>query len=221
MHERESGRADSNRRPPAPKAGALTRLRYVPPVECNREVCGLSAAFWRFKSHLAQLQTRSRPEPLLTCRPLVARRVRTGVAVVVTALSLAGAADAASTATLTRSESSLLTAMNEVRLQSGLQPLHADARLERAAERTARACSAPARSPTAPSARASAAPASTRGASARTSRGARAGSAPHARSCGVAREPRAPREPAAPGLPHRRGRRRFAAASPGIRNTLW
>ena len=38
------------------------------------------------------------------------------MAVVVTALSLAGAADAASTATLTRSESSLLTAMNEVRL---------------------------------------------------------------------------------------------------------
>jgi hypothetical protein len=25
-----SGRADLNRRPPAPKAGALTRLRYVP-----------------------------------------------------------------------------------------------------------------------------------------------------------------------------------------------
>jgi hypothetical protein len=28
----KSGRADSNRRPPAPKAGALTRLRYVPPT---------------------------------------------------------------------------------------------------------------------------------------------------------------------------------------------
>ena len=25
-----SGRADSNRRPPAPKAGALTKLRYAP-----------------------------------------------------------------------------------------------------------------------------------------------------------------------------------------------
>src|SRR4029453_2792900 len=29
----EAGRADSNRRPPAPKAGALTRLRYVP-MQC-------------------------------------------------------------------------------------------------------------------------------------------------------------------------------------------
>ena len=52
---------------------------------------------------------------------------------VVTALSLAGAADAASTTTMTPPESSLLTAMNEVRLANGLQPLHADARLERAA----------------------------------------------------------------------------------------
>jgi uncharacterized protein YkwD len=55
------------------------------------------------------------------------------VAVVVTALSLVGAADAASTSVLTRSESSLLTAMNEVRIANGLQPLRADARLERAA----------------------------------------------------------------------------------------
>jgi uncharacterized protein YkwD len=55
------------------------------------------------------------------------------VAAVVTALSLAGAADAASTATLTRAESSLLTAMNEARLVNGVQPLRADTRLERAA----------------------------------------------------------------------------------------
>ena len=55
------------------------------------------------------------------------------MAVVVTAFSLVGAADAASTAALTRPESSLLTAMNEVRLAKGLQPLRADARLERAA----------------------------------------------------------------------------------------
>jgi uncharacterized protein YkwD len=55
------------------------------------------------------------------------------VAVVVTALILAGAADAASTASLTPAESSLLTAMNEVRLANGVQPLRADARLERAA----------------------------------------------------------------------------------------
>ena len=27
----ESGWPDSNRRPPAPKAGALTKLRYIPP----------------------------------------------------------------------------------------------------------------------------------------------------------------------------------------------
>jgi uncharacterized protein YkwD len=55
------------------------------------------------------------------------------VAAVVTALSMAGAADAASTATLTRSESSLLTVMNEVRIDNGLRPLRADWRLERAA----------------------------------------------------------------------------------------
>jgi uncharacterized protein YkwD len=44
-----------------------------------------------------------------------------------------GAADAASNAALTQAESSLLTAMNEVRLLNGVQPLRADARLERAA----------------------------------------------------------------------------------------
>ena len=55
------------------------------------------------------------------------------MAAVVTALILAGAADAASTATLTQAESSLLTAMNEVRLANGVQPLRADTRLERAA----------------------------------------------------------------------------------------
>jgi uncharacterized protein YkwD len=53
------------------------------------------------------------------------------VAAVVTVLIFAGAANAASKATLTRSESSLLSAMNEVRQVNGLQPLHADARLER------------------------------------------------------------------------------------------
>ena len=30
-----SGRADSNCRPPAPKAGALTRLRYAPLIQDN------------------------------------------------------------------------------------------------------------------------------------------------------------------------------------------
>ena len=50
-----------------------------------------------------------------------------------TACLLAGAVDAASTATLTRSESSLLTAMNEVRVENGLRPLRTDERLERAA----------------------------------------------------------------------------------------
>jgi uncharacterized protein YkwD len=55
------------------------------------------------------------------------------VAAVVTALSLAGAADAASTTRMTPPESSLLTAMNEVRLVNGLQPLRPDPRLERAA----------------------------------------------------------------------------------------
>jgi uncharacterized protein YkwD len=55
------------------------------------------------------------------------------VAAVVTALTLAGVADATTTATLTRSESSLLTAMNEARVANGLRPLRADMRLELAA----------------------------------------------------------------------------------------
>jgi uncharacterized protein YkwD len=45
----------------------------------------------------------------------------------------AGVANAASTTTLTQAESSLLSAMNNVRLVNGLQPLRADSRLERAA----------------------------------------------------------------------------------------
>jgi uncharacterized protein YkwD len=55
------------------------------------------------------------------------------VAAVVTALVLAGAADAATTANLTRAESSLLNAMNQARITHGLRPLRADGRLERAA----------------------------------------------------------------------------------------
>jgi uncharacterized protein YkwD len=55
------------------------------------------------------------------------------VAVFVTVLFLAGTADAAGTASLTRTESSLLTAMNEARRAHGLRPLRADGRLERAA----------------------------------------------------------------------------------------
>jgi uncharacterized protein YkwD len=55
------------------------------------------------------------------------------VAAVATALTMAGAADAASTTSLTQAESSLLSAMNSVRIAHGLQPLRADSRLERAA----------------------------------------------------------------------------------------
>ena len=55
------------------------------------------------------------------------------MAAVATALTMAGAADAASTTSLTQAESSLLSAMNSVRAAHGLQPLRADARLERAA----------------------------------------------------------------------------------------
>ena len=51
-------------------------------------------------------------------------------AVAVVALILAGEAQ---TASLTRTESSLLTVMNQVRLAHGVQPLRADGRLERAA----------------------------------------------------------------------------------------
>ena len=46
---------------------------------------------------------------------------------------MAGAADAASTASLAQSESALLSAMNSARAAHGLQPLRADGRLERAA----------------------------------------------------------------------------------------
>jgi uncharacterized protein YkwD len=59
--------------------------------------------------------------------------VKTGVAVFVTVLFLAGTADGAGTAALTPTESSLLTAMNEARRAHGLRPLRADGRLERAA----------------------------------------------------------------------------------------
>ncbi len=63
-------------------------------------------------------------------RSLVARRVLSWTVAAVAALILAGGAQPAS---LTRAESSLLTAMNQVRMQHGAQPLRADARLERAA----------------------------------------------------------------------------------------
>jgi len=46
---------------------------------------------------------------------------------------MAGAADAASTTSLTQAESSLLSAMNSARAAHGLRPLRADGRLERAA----------------------------------------------------------------------------------------
>jgi uncharacterized protein YkwD len=55
------------------------------------------------------------------------------VAAVVTALILAGTAQASATAHLTRSESALLTVMNQVRVVHGLRPLRADRRLETAA----------------------------------------------------------------------------------------
>ena len=57
------------------------------------------------------------------------------MAVIATALTMAGAADAASTASLTQAESSLLSAMNSARAAHGLQPLRADGRLERAARK--------------------------------------------------------------------------------------
>ena len=55
------------------------------------------------------------------------------MAAIATALTMAGAADAASTASLTRAESSLLSAMNSARAAHGLRPLRADGRLEQAA----------------------------------------------------------------------------------------
>jgi uncharacterized protein YkwD len=60
------------------------------------------------------------------------------VAGVAIALIVAGSADAAGTANLTRSESALLTVMNQVRIAHGLRPLRADARLEGAARNHSR-----------------------------------------------------------------------------------
>jgi uncharacterized protein YkwD len=60
------------------------------------------------------------------------------VAAVVTALTFAGAASAeptSATTALTQAESSLLSAMNTVRIANGLQPLRADNRLERVARK--------------------------------------------------------------------------------------
>ena len=37
-YEKWSGRADLNGRPPAPKAGALTRLRYAPTFTSNEKI---------------------------------------------------------------------------------------------------------------------------------------------------------------------------------------
>jgi hypothetical protein len=71
------------------------------------------------------------PSIVLSYPALVARRVRTGVAVFVTVLFLAGTADAAGTATLTRTESSLLTAMNEARRAPRRRPHRAGGRRER------------------------------------------------------------------------------------------
>jgi uncharacterized protein YkwD len=55
------------------------------------------------------------------------------VAAVAIALIVAGGTDAAETADLARSESALLTLMNQVRIAHGLRPLRADVRLEGAA----------------------------------------------------------------------------------------
>jgi uncharacterized protein YkwD len=52
------------------------------------------------------------------------------VAAVVIALIVVGSADATGTANLTRSESALLSVMNQVRIAHGLRPLRADVRLE-------------------------------------------------------------------------------------------
>ena len=72
---------------------------------------------------------------MLTYRRLVARRVLTEVAVIVALLMVAGVevAQAARTAALSQSESSLLSAMNNARVHAGLAPLRLDTRLEAAA----------------------------------------------------------------------------------------
>jgi uncharacterized protein YkwD len=57
------------------------------------------------------------------------------VAAVVTALTFAGVSNAEPTTALSQAESSLLSAMNTVRVAHGLQPLRADLRLERVARR--------------------------------------------------------------------------------------
>ncbi len=63
-------------------------------------------------------------------RALVARRVTTLAAVAIAASILGGQAHGAG---LRRSEASLLTVMNQVRVAHGVRPVRLDARLERAA----------------------------------------------------------------------------------------
>jgi len=64
---------------------------------------------------------------------LVARNLRIGVAVFVTAAICGGTATAGQSPSLNRDESSLLGVMNHVRTSRGLQPLRLDSRLERTA----------------------------------------------------------------------------------------
>jgi uncharacterized protein YkwD len=89
--------------------------------------------FSAFRVTFIALSRDFHPKFVLSCPALVARRVRTGVAAVVTALILAGSADTAGDATLRSAESSLLAVMNQVRIAHGLRPLRADMRLESAA----------------------------------------------------------------------------------------
>ena len=79
-----SGRLDSNQRPPAPKAGALTGLRYTPSVSsfrCCRRRCRLAAPFafqnsrCRLLHHAATARRRCQPLPTAgPSLPTAARR---------------------------------------------------------------------------------------------------------------------------------------------------
>ena len=74
-----SGRLDSNQRPPAPKAGALTGLRYTPSVSffrCCLRRCRLAAPF-AFQNSRPPSAALCRCQPLPTaadCWPVVADR---------------------------------------------------------------------------------------------------------------------------------------------------
>jgi uncharacterized protein YkwD len=124
----ESGRPDSDRRPPRPKRGALTRLSYAP-------LCAVYAACARQDRTLlsAAESAFGRVAPSPPMRPTLA-------AAIIGLLALVLAAPAGSTAlAASATERALLEEVNRVRSAHGLPALRGDGRLAQAARSHPRA----------------------------------------------------------------------------------